>query len=303
MVSDPFADLNIDSKVNSYALTLRQPVWRRPTVEVPTTPHGWTKPAAEFGLFLTGTIRDDDTSLLGEPFDVQPGVESGHSRVVAIRFGQDLTTRTENDALSLRSTFSFGLPVLSATHNTGHDTADSQFVSWLGQAQYIRRLGRMPEFFGGTPGNGRNGAGDVQLVLRAAGQLSNRPLLDVEKFVVGGVDTVRGYPENTLVDDEGVVASAELHLPIMPGHPGEVDRLVLVPFFDTGYARDLVVPGNGGHANKGEDLNSVGIGLLFNPNRHVNLQIYYGYALTHRDTNHPDPEYQGLHFSLTVLAF
>ncbi len=155
VVSKPFADLDIASKVNSYALTFRQPVWRRPTVEVPSTPHGWTKPAAEFGLFVTGTIRNDDTSLLGEPFDVQPGVENGHSRVVAIRFGQDLTTRTENDALSLRSTFSFGLPVLSATHNTSHEAADSQFVSWLGQAQYIRRLGRMPAFLGGMPGNGR----------------------------------------------------------------------------------------------------------------------------------------------------
>ncbi len=303
VVETPFAGLNIASKVNSYAVTARQPVWRRPTSEPPAQPGSWAKPAAEFALFLTGTIRDDDTSLLGEPFDFLPGVTSGHSRVVALRFGQELTTRTEDDALSLRSTFSFGLPIFNATQSSSSHVADSQFVTWLGQAQYVRRLGPVPNWLGGIPGRGRTGsAGDIQLVLRAAGQLTTSPLLDVEQFVVGGVETVRGYQENQLVRDEGVVASAELHVPILPGRPAEPDRLTLVPFFDTGYARDLVGAGQNG-SNKGESLNSVGIGLLYNPERRVNLQVYYGYALTHRNTSHQDPQDLGIHFSLTVFAF
>jgi hemolysin activation/secretion protein len=302
VVSDPFSNLNIDSDVKSYALTLRQPIWRRPTADVPATPHGWAMPAVDFGMFVTGTIRDDDTSLLGEPFDVQSGVESGHSREVAIRFGQDMTTRTADDALSARSTFSFGVPVLSATQSTSHQQADSQFVSWLGQAQYIRRAFHMPVAFDSTTGDDRTGAGDAQVVMRVAGQLTSSPLLDVEKFVIGGVETVRGYAENTVVDDEGVVASAELRLPIVPGRPGDFDRLILVPFFDTGYARDLL-GGGATVANHGESLNSVGIGVVFNPNHHVNLQVYYGYALTNRDDKHPDPQYDGIHFSLSVFAF
>jgi hemolysin activation/secretion protein len=312
VVETPFEGLNIASKVNSYALTVRQPVWRRPTSEPPAQPGQWAKPAAEFALFLTGTIRDDDTSLLGEPFDFLPGVESGHSRVVALRFGQELTTRTEDDALSLRSTFSFGLPIFNATQNSGPrpfespNVADSQFVSWLGQAQYVRRLGPVPNWLGGLPGRGRPGStaspGDVQLVLRVAGQLTNSPLLDVEQFVVGGVETVRGYQENQLVRDEGVVASAELHVPIIPGRGGDPDRLTLVPFFDTGYARDLVGASSTA-SNQGESLNSVGIGLLYNPERRINLQVYYGYALTHRNTSHQDPQDLGIHFSLTVFAF
>jgi hemolysin activation/secretion protein len=306
VVETPFQGLNISSKVNSYAATVRQPIWRRPTSEPPSEPGKLAKPAAELALFLTGTIRDDDTSLLGEPFNFLPGVQSGHSRVVALRFGQELTTRTEDDALSIRSTFSFGLPVFDATENSNSHVADSRFVSWLGQAQYVRRLFPVPNWLGGLPGRGRPGSasspGDVQLVLRVAGQLTNKPLLDVEQFVVGGVETVRGYQENQLVRDEGVVASAELHVPVIPGRGGEPDRLTLVPFFDTGYARNLVGASSTA-SNKGESLNSVGIGVLFNPERRINLQVYYGYALTHRNTSHQDPQDLGLHFSLTVFAF
>ena len=200
-----------------------------------------------------------------------------------------------------RSTFSFGLPILGATRSDNAHVADSQFISWLGQVKYVHRLGPMPAFFGALTGQQHISAGDAQLVFRVAGQLSNSPLLDVEQFVVGGVDTVRGYPENTLVRDQGIAGSVELHLPIIPGRTGEPERLAFVPFFDAGYARDLVVAGNG--LNKGEDLNSVGIGLLCNPDRRVNLQFYYGYALTHRAGSHRDPQDLGIHFSISVNAF
>jgi len=302
VVENPFSGLNIGSSVDSYDVTLRQPIWRRPTADVPAAGHGWEWPQAEFALFVTGSLRDDDSSVLNEPLILQPDALTGRERDVALRFGQELTTRTEDDAMSLRSMFSFGLPILGATHGTSHQFPDSDFVSWLGQAQYVRNLGAMPAVLGGMPGKTRGNAGQAQLVLRASGQLANRPLLDVEQFVIGGVDTVRGYPENYFVGDEGVVASAELHLPIVPGRSGNPDRLILVPFFDTGYGRDLV-PGGDTTSNKGVDLNSVGIGLVCNPTRLINLQVYYGYALTNRSTSHQDPEDQGLHFSLTAYAF
>lgn len=298
VVETPFEDLDIHSRAYSYALTLRQPVYRRPTFE-PATATTPARPAVEFAVFASLSYREDATTLLGEPFVFSPATPEPKTRVWAIRVGQELTTRTQTDALSLRSTFSFGLPVFNATTAPrelpdpgGGDpirAADGQFISWLGQAQYVRRLG--PAFR-----LGRLDLSDAQLALRGAVQFSNSPLLTTEQFAVGGTDTVRGYRENTLVRDQGATASAELRIPVLRAGGGE-SVLTVVPFADVGYASDL--SGVSGSTN----LSSVGVGLVFAPDPRFNAQLFYGYALQNRSDSRRDLQDVGLHFSVTVLAF
>jgi len=298
VVESPFEDLDIVSESETYALTVRQPVYRRPVAE-PVTATSRARPALEIAVFAQAAVRDSDTFLLGRPFEFSPGTSDGHSRVTALRLGQELVARGTARAVSFRSTFSFGLDALDAT-STGKDTIagvsipDGQFVAWLGQGQYVRRL----EFIGDLE-LGRLGSlplSQSQFVLRGAAQLSSSPLLPVEQFAVGGVDTVRGYRENRLVRDQGVAGSAELHLPLIVGRGGE-QVLAMVPFFDVGHAKDR------GRHQDGETLSSVGAGVVFVPDRRVSLQLFYGYALTNRTGEHDDLQDHGIHFSLAVYAF
>ena len=55
---------------------------------------------------------------------------------------------------------------------------------------------------------------ESHLILRASTQLASDALLAMEKFVVGGHATVRGYRENQFVRDNGFAASAELRFPL-----------------------------------------------------------------------------------------
>jgi hypothetical protein len=56
--------------------------------------------------------------------------------------------------------------------------------------------------------------------------------------------------------------------------------------------------------DNGETLPSVGVGLVYTPNRHVNAQVYYGYAID-RDINQESDDLQdaGIHFNVLLLAF
>jgi hemolysin activation/secretion protein len=110
------------------------------------------------------------------------------------------------------------------------------------------------------------------------------------------VDSVRGYRENRLVRDQGFAASAELRLPLISNAAGE-DVLAVVPFFDVGYARDRE------RRDDGETLSSVGLGVVFTPERRVSLQVYYGYPMTNQGDSHQDLQDIGLHFNFSVYAF
>ncbi len=67
----------------------------------------------------------------------------------------------------------------------------TKLLAWLGQFQLAHRLWDS----------------DNQVILRADAQLTRDPLLPIEKFAVGGANTVRGYRDNQLVRDNGLVLS------------------------------------------------------------------------------------------------
>ncbi len=265
VVEEPFRELKISSRTESFQVMLRHPLVRTPTNEL----------AFSLGL----ARRYNKTFLAGEPFSFSPGAIDGVSNVTVIRFGQEYITRSAEDALALRSTFNFGVPSFGATRN-GAETPDGQFLTWQGQGQYARRLNE----------------NDWQAIVRGAVQLSNDSLLPLEQFSLGGLDTVRGYRENEIVRDSGWSASAELRIPVWRTSSRSI--LSVAPFIDAGYAwNDHGMP----HS---ELLSSAGVGLLFNPNDHVTGFIYWGIPF-HRFDDDADNDLQdeGIHFSLTVFAF
>lgn len=263
VVEEPFAELGISSDSWSYSVTLRQPIYRSRT--------------AELAVFVTGAYRTNHSELSGESFDLSPGSVDGRTEITVIRIGQEFTKSAQNDAVSLRSVFSIGTDWFNATNHSG-DLPDSQFFAWLGQAQYVHRLGK----------------GDNRLVMRIAGQLTPDSLPSLEQFTIGGYDTVRGYRENRLVRDNGVAASAEVHVPVIPSANG-TPILELVPFLDAGY-------GNDNHSFQASDrhfISSAGVGVVLKPNEHISASVFYGYPFQ-QFPDHDNIQDNGISFEFTV---
>jgi hemolysin activation/secretion protein len=264
VVEAPFNTANVSSESESGWVTLRQPIYRTST--------------SEAALTVSAARRSTTTFLLGEPFDFTAASKNGRSDVTAIRFGQQWLTRTENRTIALRSTFSVGIDALGSTI-TSTGEGDSRFLAWLGQAQYVQRIGL-----------------DSELVVRLGAQLANNPLPPIEQLSVGGFDTVRGYRENRLVRDQGIIASAEWRIPIW--RQRGVPVLDVAPFVDAGYCWNF----HADRANPPELISSAGVGLLYNPNPHLALSVYYGVPFKHfEDSN--DVQDHGLHFDLVLSAF
>ncbi|HEX5221520.1 MAG TPA: ShlB/FhaC/HecB family hemolysin secretion/activation protein, partial [Verrucomicrobiae bacterium] len=231
IIEDQFTALDITSLTRSLGVFLRQPVYQNLTGELAFT--------------LGFDWRQNETWLLGEPFSVSPGAVNGKMNVSVLRFSQEWLHRGQNHVLALRSTFNFGLDLLDATDDGIPGNPDGEFFSWLGQGQYIQRLF-----------NTQN-----QFVFRLTGQWSSEPLLALEQFSVGGMATVRGYLENQLVRDKGIVLSVEFRIPVVYNKAG-AGIVQIAPFFDYGGAWN--VEGSPDPTS----IYSVGAGLLVNPSRH-----------------------------------
>lgn len=265
VIEEPFNALDIMSESYRVGVTLRQPLYRTAN--------------RELALSLTFERRHSETFLLGQPFDVTPGSVNGVTDISALRFAQEWTDRSQDQVLALRSTFSVGVDALGVTDDGTE--RDAKFWSWLGQAQYVRRLF-------GTPN---------QVILRADAQLTDQPLLSLEQFPIGGANTVRGYRENQLVRDRGVMVSLEFRVPVVINRAG-VAVVQLAPFVDFGGGWNNQSP-----TPEPRTVTSAGVGLLLNPNRHISAQLYWGHPFTNIETPGNDAQDLGLHFRVSFEAF
>lgn len=267
IIEDQFTELNITSLTRSLGAFLRQPVYQTVNQEV--------------ALTVGFDWRQNETWLLDLPFDISPGAENGIMNVSVLRLSQEWLHRGQNHVLALRSTFNLGLDILDATDNSVPGDPNGKFFSWLGQGQYVQRLF-----------NTQN-----QLIFRLSGQWTSEPLLALEQFSVGGFSTVRGYLENQLVRDRGIVSSMEFRIPVLYNKAG-AGIVQIAPFFDYGGAWNVE-----GSPNP-TSIYSVGTGLLVNPGKHFSLEFYWGYRLQHVDA--PDgsgAQGLGISFRINVQAF
>jgi hemolysin activation/secretion protein len=265
VVEDPVEDLDVDGKSTSYGVGIHHPLLR--TLDTTLT------------VGVDGELRRSETSLFGERFSFAPGVQDGVSQVTVLRFFQELIYRSQVQVVAARSQVSWGLDALGATVNPG-DLPDGQFVSWLGQFQWARRL----PWLGLEP------------FFRCDVQLANHPLLPLEQFAVGGPLSVRGYRTNQFVRDMGADASLELRVPVLRDRIG-APVVQLVPFVDWGRSwfreRESVPPP--------ETLWGVGLGVRWSIAHRAELEVFWGHPL--REVPEPsdhDLQDEGVYALLSV---
>jgi hemolysin activation/secretion protein len=293
VLDQAFQSLNVTSQTDDLNFDITQPLLRQAATA--------DQPARSLTLSVGASDLYNRTFFSGQPISLSPGAQDGKSVAYVLPLTMQYTSQSSQSAaiqqaLTARSTFNFGFAASGATES--HSGPDSRFVDWLGQFQYVRLLPLGPV---GSPLQSTN------LVLRLNAQLSPDPLLVVNQFSLGGIDSDRAYPENQVVRDNAVFVAAELRIPLIERPEREHtqrDILTLIPFIDCGYGwnvaedrhkfNDTVPP---------QWLPSVGIGLQFTPIKNINAQAFYGYALNHFHYSDHDPQNYGFHFDIVITAF
>ncbi|MEN9517435.1 MAG: hypothetical protein RLZZ381_23 [Cyanobacteriota bacterium] len=256
-----FRDLDIQSETETISFNLRQPLLRSPN--------------QEFNLSFGLDLHRRRTFLQGEPYDFSLGGQDGESKTTVLKFSQDWVNRNRNRVLAARSQFNIGIDAFDATIN--NTEPDGRFFAWQGQFQWVQQL------------SARN-----LIVARVGGQFTPNPLLSLEQFSQGGVNTVRGYQENQLITDSGILGSIEFRIPLTKNP----NTLQLTPFFDFGTGWNNQEP-----ESDPATLASLGLGLNCSIASQLSLNLDYGIPLIAVDDEGDSIQENGFHFSLSYQPF
>jgi hemolysin activation/secretion protein len=116
-------------------------------------------------------------------------------------------------------------------------------------------------------------AWDFQLVGGLQGQATANPLVDTEQFSLGGLSTVRGYLESSVVGDNAVCGTLEFRTPSLLGWLPEGNEWRFFAFIDAGYAMlNDPLPEQVDHFT----LWSIGVGTSLRLIEHVNGEFLIG---------------------------
>ena len=262
IVEEDLQAFGIRSETDTVSLSFRQPVIRTP--------------GQELALGLGFDWRRSQTYLFDDrPTSFSVGPEDGESKVSVIRFFQDWVQRDAQTVLAVRSQFSFGIDAFDATiNNTG---TDGRFFAWLGQFQWVQQMSPR-----------------TLLLVRLDAQLTPDSLLPLEQFGLGGIAAVRGYRQNQLVSDNGVLGSVEFRIPVT----ADPQQLQLTPFLDVGYAWNS--------RTSNPDPNGIvglGLGARWQITSDLAARLDYGIPLVDVDDQGDSLQDNGLYFSLSYQPF
>ena len=261
IIQEPFREFEIDSNNETLSFNIRQPMLKTPQEEV------------ALGLLLD--LRREQTFLLGQPFSFSIAADNGSTNLTVLRFIQEWVKRDPSRVLAVRSQFSFGLDLFDASiNNLG---IDGQFFSWQGQFQWVQQL---------SP--------SILLLGRIDTQLTPDALLPLEQFSLGGIDSVRGYPQNQLLTDNGIFTSLEVRIPLT----ADPSVLQLTPFIDAGTGWNNLLP----NPNP-STLVGLGTGLRWFIGSGLSFRVDYGVPLISISNQGNSLQEQGFYFSLRYQPF
>ena len=270
VIAEAFTLLDIESRSEMWELSFRRPFYR--------------DERREFALTLSGKRAHSKTFLGGEPESLSAGVRKGVANVTTLTLSSEWRDQAPNSVLAMQSRITVGVDAFGATINrSGTPTGD--FLSWRGQFQWLRRFG--PH--------------DLRFLFRFTTQLTTKPLLSLEQLSIGGRFSVRGYRENRLIRDNGLLVSMELRIPIVR-QTRWAEMLQMVPFVDfgRGWNRNVLTPGP-------KNLFSLGLGLQWAltlrplPLR-VQVEGWWGQKLLHRTSRGGNLQDKGVHFQVVLSS-
>lgn len=246
VVEAPFDVLDLRSYYEKYEVGIRQPVWQTPYQEL--------------AIALSFDYQNSWTTLLGEPFPTRGADADGQMRLASLRLSQEWLDRSDRSVLALRSEFGLGVDAFNPTvpYDAVYNLTapNPNYWLWRGQSQWLQKIGD-----------------DALFVARTDLQITNSSLPSLEQFTLGGLGSVVGYRQNTLLTDSGLFAALEVRLPIYR-IPEEKAVLQLVPFVNFGTGWNSKIPNP-----EINTLASVGVGLLWQYGNQVSARLDWGQRL------------------------
>ncbi len=254
VIEEPFDDIDIESVSSRVQLGIAHPFYQT-----------WSRQLDGFASLI---VSKTETSLLERPFSFSLGAIDGETRTSVVEIGGQFTQRWTNQVFSSRLTWREGLDAFDATTRlrdtdltSQAEVPDGMFSAAVIQMSYGRNLPFL----------------NSQLSAQLTYQHAFDPLLVSEKSAVGGVGSVRGYRENSLVRDSAGFARIEWRIPVLSTEsPMLLRSLTLVPFADTGWAKDKDPNQSSGSS---VSISSVGLGLEWSPLQFLYFRGYFGEAL------------------------
>lgn len=226
--------------------------------------------------------KESKSTILGVPIAFDPGAntETGEMKATVFQLGYDSINHFNGSILAYRVALRQGVDLFESTINTGN-VPDSRFSVIQGQLQYAAKLNIL----------------NSQYFIRTSMQYSNDPLLSLEKFVIGGAASVRGYRENQYIRDTGIISTFEWQIPLSKNSRGYKTKVLqIIPFIDIGYGEDK---DESVSQTESETLSSIGVGITWDPNETFHFEVYMAKALNDvleaEDYNLQD---DGIHFSM-----
>jgi hemolysin activation/secretion protein len=158
---------------------------------------------------LTFERRESRNYLLGQGFSFSQKEADGFSVLNAGRFGIEWIERGASSVMLVSTTASFS-------------TDSAEFLSWSSRLIWMQRTGWR----------------DTRFLVRADTQIANDSLPPMEKFALGGMNSVRGFRKNVLVRDNALGGSFEYFLPLLSDNQ-ETELFAISAFFDYGRGWDI----------------------------------------------------------------
>lgn len=261
----PFDSLNILTDSQTYELAYRQPLLR--------------SPREEFAIGVSTAFENSGSYFGNRSFNFQNfKFDDGRSQSRVLRLSQDYLSRDPIGAWVLRSTFNMGLNVLGATiRNDG--SPDGRFFYWGGQVLRVQRIGTDR---------------DTLAFFRLNMQFSGDQLLSLNRFSIGGAQSIRGYRQNQLTGDNGIQASVELQFPVARDEEG-LATVKLLPFVEAG-----TIWNSSGVNSTNQSLIGLGLGATYQPMRNLLLRLDYGIPLVNVSNSGNNLQDSGLYFSINA---
>jgi hemolysin activation/secretion protein len=259
-----FASLNITTASQVYEIGYRQPVVR--------------SPREELTLSANFAFENSDSSVGGQPFNFQnQAIGDGQSQARVLRLIQDYVNRDVGGAWAFRSTFSAGLNMLGATiRNDG--SPDGRFFYWTGQALRVQRLSSEDL--------------DTLVSFRVNVQLTGDRLLSLNRFSVGGPQSIRGYRQNQNTGDAGIQGSVEFQLPVLRNEDG-LAIVKLFPFLEAGSVWNTRA------ANPTpQTLFGIGLGAQYQPFKNLSFRVDFGIPLVNANNPGSNLQDSGIYFTV-----
>jgi len=260
LVEEPFDQIDIESKSTTMGVSYKQYNTRTPSKVI----------SSHYGL----DVRHSESTIAKQPNTFSLGSKDGNSDVTVLLYSLNWLERKKDAVWAWNNTIRVGIDAIGATINDGN-IPDGEFVVLQSNYQYTTRIELLRS----------------QLSFTLGLQLSDAPLLSLEKYSIGGVRSVRGYRENQFIRDNGYRASVEWRFPLKLAQP-----TAMSVFVDHALAKDQDEAVTN---TTSQSLTGIGFGLFWQPLNDINIEFFVAIGIT--DVTEPaDKALQdrGIHLSI-----